>query len=316
MDLAGCRSRSAWHWGSPDCQLLGEEKGRLRRSRLMAEGKFSLLSTKAFPSTILHPSSASSGSRGKKALAWQLHTGGLCFSLGEQERVVEYVLSHWSLVQIYFKACGSQQGSYVSLLIFTSIQSTLSESTQWNLYRVINRPQLSGFPLPCSKSFLPFPGYTWHSWILCLIFPLTTIHFFLRKKERFLVLLGHWLNFSSSLSFFPRAHREVDCQMGSRRRESRQNRALHLQNLLEICSQIFTNLYLLDIDTFFQHSALTIGSFHINFMLSVDQSTHGQTRRLCWTFQDTPCGWMPRSPQQCSYCFRWDEDKAVCVHCT
>lgn len=38
------------------------------------------------------------------------------------------------------------------LLIFTSIWSTLSKSTQWDLYRVINIPQLSGLPLPCSKS--------------------------------------------------------------------------------------------------------------------------------------------------------------------
>lgn len=176
MDLAGCRPHSAWHWEFPDCQLLAEERGRLRRSHLMAEGKSSL-STEAFLSTILHPCSASSGSQGEKALAWKLHAGGLCFSLGEQEWVVKYVLSHWSLVQTYFKACGSQQGSYVSLLLFTSIWSTLPKSTQWDLYRVINRPQLSGLPLPCSKSFLPLPGYTWHFWILCLSFPLTTICF-------------------------------------------------------------------------------------------------------------------------------------------
>lgn len=110
------------------------------------------LHTKAFLSNTLHPCSVSSRSWRKKALAWQLHTGGLCFSLGEEEQVVQCILSHWSLVQTYFKACGSQQGSYVSLLIFTSIWSTLSKSTQWDLCRVINIPQLSGLPLPCSKS--------------------------------------------------------------------------------------------------------------------------------------------------------------------
>lgn len=30
----------------------------------------------------------------RKALAWQLRTGGLCFSLGEREQVVQCVLSH------------------------------------------------------------------------------------------------------------------------------------------------------------------------------------------------------------------------------
>lgn len=73
-------------------------------------------------------------------MAWQLHVGGLHSSPGEQEWGVQCVLRHWSLVQTYFKARGSQQGSYVLLLIFTSIQSTLSKSTQWDCYRVINRP--------------------------------------------------------------------------------------------------------------------------------------------------------------------------------
>lgn len=184
MDLAGCRPCRGWCWGSPDCQLLAGE-GKAREVSIYGRRQVWSLSAKTFLSTILHPCSASSGCWGEKALAWQLHAGGLCFSLGEQEWIEQYVLSHWSLVQTYFKVCGSQQGSYVSLLIFTSVWSTLSKSTQLDLCRVINRPHLSGLPLLCSKSCLPFPGYTWHSWMLWLTFPLTTIQFLLRKKERF-----------------------------------------------------------------------------------------------------------------------------------
>lgn len=210
----------------------------------------SSLSTQSlFLSNTLHPCSASSRSWRKKALAWQLHTGGLCFSLGEREQAVQCVLSHWSLVQTYFKACGSQQGSYVLLLIFTSIWSTLSKSTQWDLYRVINIPQLSGLPLPCSKSsyhslaISDTPGYCVFS------SDYNSLLRFVWKKEKFRVFLGHWLTFSSSLSFFPCSHREVNFQTGGWRREPHQNRALLLWNLMEIWPQIFT-LNLLDTHTF------------------------------------------------------------------
>lgn len=174
MDLAGCRASSAWCWGPPDCQLLAEERGRLRRSHLMPEGKSSP-SAQNLSVHYIEPLFCFLWVPERKSFGLTAPHRWSALQLGEQEQVVQYVLSHWSLVQTYFKAGGSQQGSYVLLLIFTSIQSTLSKSTQWDLYRVINRSQLSGLPVPCSKS-LPFPSYTWHSWILCLTFPLTTIH--------------------------------------------------------------------------------------------------------------------------------------------
>lgn len=92
----------------------------------------------------------------------------------------------------------------------------------------------------------------WHSWILRLTFPsdYNSLLLFVRKEEKFRILLGHWLTFSSSLSFFPCSHQEVNFQTGGCRRESHQNRALHLWNLMEISSRIFTNLNLLDTDTF------------------------------------------------------------------
>lgn len=151
MDLAGCRPSSAWCWGPPDCQLLAEERGRLRRSYFTAEGK-SIPSAQNLSVHCVEPLSCLLWVPGRKKFGLTAPHWWSVLQLGEQEQVVQYVLSHWSLVQTYFKAGGSQQGSYVLLLIFTSIQSTLSKSTQWDLYRVINRSQLSGLLVPCSKS--------------------------------------------------------------------------------------------------------------------------------------------------------------------
>lgn len=195
---------------------------------------------------------------GRKALAWQLHTGGLCFSLGEQEQVLQCVLSHWSLVQTYFKACGSQQGSYVLLLIFTSIWSTLSKSTQWDLYRVINIPQLSGLPLPCSKSSYhslavsDTPGY------YVLLFPrLNSLLLFVGKKEKFSFAwtLAHLLIKLILVSMFTWGS-ELSDRWLKERISSEQGIAL-LKSRGNVVILIP-----------FQHSVVTTGSVLVSFMLS------------------------------------------------
>lgn len=171
-------AQSSWCCqGFPYCQLIVELGGGCYELSPHGRCQAQSLSIKSSLPTVPYPHSAFPGARGESTTAWQLCAGGLRCSPGEQEWGVQCAQRHWSLVQTYFKARGSQQGSYTPLLIFTSIQSTLSKSTQWDLYRVINRPQLSRLPLPCSVLFLSLPGYTWHLWILCLIFPLTTIHF-------------------------------------------------------------------------------------------------------------------------------------------
>lgn len=194
------------------------------------------LSTKTFLSAVLHPHSASSGAWGENAVVWQLRAGGLRFRPGEQEQVVQYALSHWSLVQTYFKAHGSRQGSYVLLLIFTSIRSTLSKSTQWDLCRVINRPQLSGLPLPCSQSFLLLTGYTWYSRILRLVFLLATTCFLSKEKAKISSFAGTLAHLFIMFISLQRANWAVDCLTGSWRRKSHQNRVSHLWNLMEMCS--------------------------------------------------------------------------------
>lgn len=216
------------------------------------------------------------GLGGKKALAWQLHTGGLCFSLGEWEQAVQCVLSHWSLVQTFFKACGSQQGSYVLLLIFTSIWSTLSKSTQWDLCRVINIPQLSGLPLLCSKSSYhslavsDTPGY-------CVLLFLRLQFTPLGKNQSFAWTLTHLF-----IKLIPLYMFTLGSELSDRWLEERISSEQSIASL-----KSHGNLVIL---IPFPHP-VTTGSGHVSSILS----THGQTRCLCGRVQDGSCAWVPWS---------------------
>lgn len=134
----------------------------------------------------------------------------------------------------------------------------MSKSTQWDLYRVINIPQLSGLPLPCSKSSYhslavsDTPGY------YVLLFPrLNSLLLFVGKKEKFSFAwtLAHLLIKLILVSMFTWGS-ELSDRWLKERISSEQGIAL-LKSRGNVVILIP-----------FQHSVVTTGSVLVSFMLS------------------------------------------------